>query len=314
MFHHILVPVDRTTRAAEAIEVGRHLAERLGASVVLLRVEEPITDMAEVIKDHQDLDRAVTVLRKQGLDVSYAVEYGRPAEGIAEEAALQHADLIVMAPHQRRRLESLRHPSVTARMFSRAQAPILIWPDASPGRTFSSFLNVPGSVIMVPLDGSEVAEQALPFATALAGEYCRPILLLYIVAPPVMIAAGPGPYQMEVTNQSDLEHDARCYLRSVRERLHDAGSTFVSSMVLPGAPAAEILRAAETHNGSLLVMSTHGRSGLPHVIMGSVATEVMRRTPLPLLVVPPHVAMPAHLPLKSAIEESPTQSESATAH
>jgi nucleotide-binding universal stress UspA family protein len=272
--------------------------------------------MAEVIKDHQDLDREVTALREQGLDVRYAVEYGHPDEGIAEEAALQHADLIVMAPHHRRRLESLRHPSVTARMFSRAPAPILVWPDASPGRAFSNFLNVAGSAIVVPLDGSDVAERALPFATAFAREYSRPILLLRIVAPVVMSGspgAGAEAYWMEVTSQSDLEHEARCYLRSVRERLHEAGCASVYSMALRGVPAAEILRAAETHNGSLVVMSTHGRSGLTHMLMGSVATEVMRRTPLPLLVVPPHAAMPTHFPLESAIEEPPIGPDDATA-
>jgi nucleotide-binding universal stress UspA family protein len=297
MFRRILVPVDTSPRATEALEVARYLAERLDASLVLLRVEQPVVDLTEVIEDNQDLESQVKTLRKQGIDAHFLLQYGRPEQGIADTAEHECSDLIVMAPHARAGLDAFWHPSVTARMFSRAPAPLLIWPDASPGRVFSNFLNVAGSLVLVPLDGSEVAEQALPFAAAFAGEYSRPILLVRVETPAFLTAARPEAHPLEVEVQAEQELEALSYLRSVRWRMINAGYSNTQSMVLRGQPAAAILHVAENHNGSLLVMSTHGRGGLARLLAGSVANEVMRHTPLPLVVVPPHAAAPSRMML-----------------
>jgi nucleotide-binding universal stress UspA family protein len=298
MFRRILVPVDTSPRATEALDVARHLAERLDASLILLRVEQPVVDLRDVIADNQDLEGQVWALRKQGIDAHFLLQYGRPEQGIAETAAHEDTDLIVMAPHTRAGFDALRHPSVTIRMFSRAPAPLLIWPDVSPGKEFSSFLNVAGSLVLVPLDGSTVAEQALPFATAFAREYRRPVVLVRVVTPAFLAGARSETHSLEVETQAEQELEALSYLRSVRWRMISAGYSNTQSMVLRGQPATAILQAAENHNGSLLVMSTHGRGGLTRLLAGSVAAEVMRHTPLPLLVVPPRAPAPLSMRLE----------------
>jgi nucleotide-binding universal stress UspA family protein len=301
MFHCILVPVDTSTRAAEAVDVGRHLAKRLSAHLVLLRVAEPVADMAEVTAANQELGRQIEMLRDQGLDARYILDYGHPENVIAQTASAHQVDLIVTAPHRRTQIEALRHPSVTARLFSRAPAPLLVWPEASPDRSISTLLNIAGSLVIVPLDGSALAEQALPFAVALAREFRRPLLLLRVVTPAFLNAAGERAYWPEVATQAKQEMQAQRYLRAVRQRLASAGLSDVQSMRVRGEAAEAILQVAATHNGSLLVMSTHGRGGFARLLAGSVATTVMHATPLPLLVVPPHATpMPA-----DSAQESP---------
>jgi nucleotide-binding universal stress UspA family protein len=308
MFRRILVPLDTTSRAREALDVARHLAERFDASLVLLRIEQPVVDLPEVIADNQDLERRVQSLRIQGIDAHFLLQFGRIDHEIAETAAHQVADLIVMAPHTRTGLDAFWHPSVTARTFSRAPAPLLIWPDVSPSRAPSSFLTVAGSLVMVPLDGSAVAEQALPLAVAFAREYSRPILLVRVVTPVFLTTARPEAHPLEVETQAEQELVALHYLRSVRQRLVDAGFKNAQSMLLRGDPAAELRLVAETHDGSLLVMSTHGRGGLARLFAGSVAAAVMRHTALPLLVVPPHAAAQPEMVLE------PTAGVFATGH
>ena len=316
MFRRILVPVDISARAQEAVEVAGRLAERLHASLTVLHVEEPIVDLATVMADNQDLERQAKSLRGQGIDAHYLLQYGWPPQGIAETAAYEDADLIVMAPHRREGLEGRLHPSVTARMFARAPAPLLIWPDASDassGRVVADLLTLAGSLIIVPLDGSEVAEQALPFAAAFASEYCVPLLLVRVVPPVFLTGVSSEAYRLEVETWAERECEALCYLRSVRWRMIGAGFPHTQSMLLRGTPAAAIRRVAETHDGSLLVMSTHGRSGLTRFLAGSVATAVMRHTPLPLLVVPSHVATPSGVLLAPQDHVSTKAYESAQA-
>lgn len=288
MFRRILVPVDGSPRGASAVEAARHLARRTGASMVLLHVQEPMTYLEDVVKVNQELDLQVRELRTEGIDARHVVEFGSPEAGIAETASSQHADLIIMAPHRRSTLDALIHPSVTAHMFAESSTPLLIWPERGSCRDCTKFLNIPGALVIVPLDGSELAEQALPFATACAREYRCPVLLVRDIAPYTLMGAGLETSSLETEYLAGEVHTAQTYLAGVRKRLDVESRISAQSMVLVGQPEHELLRLAETHDGSLMVMSTHGRSGITRMLLGSVTTRVMRDAPLPLLVVPPH--------------------------
>src|SRR5690242_17986527 len=122
MFHRLLVPTDGSPRDDEAIAIARHLAQRFAASIVLLRVEALFVSLEAVVADNQGLEAHVRDLRALGLDARHLVGYGQPTSGIAEAADELHADLVVMAPHQRAHLDAWLHPSVTARTVARSPA------------------------------------------------------------------------------------------------------------------------------------------------------------------------------------------------
>jgi nucleotide-binding universal stress UspA family protein len=130
--------------------------------------------------------------------------------------------------------------------------------------------------IMVPLDGSRLAEVALPEAF----EFARRggTLVLMRAAEAVRLPAA-DPTESQVT----AVREAEGYLTSIAERARKAGVQKVETSVWYGPPAESIIDAARTRGIDLIVMSSHGRSGLGRLVLGSVAETVLRGTTTPIL-------------------------------
>ncbi len=131
--------------------------------------------------------------------------------------------------------------------------------------------------ILVPLDGSTLAEAALWKAVELAGGATLSLLR----AAEAHTIPGADPVDAQVSAVREAEE----YLASVLRRLKERGVTNVETHVWYGPPAAAIVEAADVQKVTLIVMSTHGRSGLGRLILGSVAESVLRGTRTPILVV-----------------------------
>lgn len=301
MFRHLLVPTDGSDQLRIALPLVRHLASRTGASVALVCVESPIVNMGDVLDNSsalvghteklQRLEQSIEELQREGIAAHYDVEFGRPKHGIQSAAKQHDADLIVLTPHHREGFEAVLHPSITARMFSRAPAPLLIVPEHATNATRSGLLDEVDSVVVVPLDGSELAERALPFAVALAGDYNRGLKLVRVLAPPPDAAAYAA-YERPDRRYQQLVHEARHYMATVQADLKRATGLSVEIEVTIGEPAREIADIAEESPTNLIVMSTHGYGTVGRLLLGSTATEVMWRSDVPVLIVPPHACPP----------------------
>jgi nucleotide-binding universal stress UspA family protein len=146
--------------------------------------------------------------------------------------------------------------------------------------------------ILVPLDGSALAERVLPYVETLAHRFDSTILLVRATTPPEEITpaapAGPTPLTGPTFDPLPvLEAEVRAaatYLAAMAERLTEAGLA-VESIQQDGAPAAVILDTARTREVDLIAMTTHGRGGLARLAFGSVADEVLRHAPCPVLLV-----------------------------
>ena len=137
--------------------------------------------------------------------------------------------------------------------------------------------------VLVPLDGSPLAERALSTACALLRE--RPAATLILVR--AAQAAVGGPWTDPIETQFEVVDEAKSYLAAVAARLRDeAPGRSVKTSVWYGAPASSIVDAAEACRAHLIVMSTHGRTGLRRVVVGSVAESVLRAARTPVLLVP----------------------------
>lgn len=135
---------------------------------------------------------------------------------------------------------------------------------------------IPITTILHPTDFSKPSEYALRFACALARDYRARLLLLHVVEPPVYY----GELGMTVPLPADFHE-------SIQRRLEhlvpaDAGIP-VESLQVEGNASAEILRIAEEKQCSLIVLGTHGRTGLSRVLLGSVAEDVIRHSRIPVL-------------------------------
>jgi nucleotide-binding universal stress UspA family protein len=131
--------------------------------------------------------------------------------------------------------------------------------------------------ILFPTDFSPLSDAALPLATSIARDRQAEIIILHVQIPPAAYAAGElyyGPMEPDI----DL-------LRKTLERVTPNDSTVVCvHHLVMGDPAKEIVRIADDEEVEMIVMSTRGRTGLAHVLMGSVAEKVVRRASCPVLV------------------------------
>jgi nucleotide-binding universal stress UspA family protein len=139
--------------------------------------------------------------------------------------------------------------------------------------------------ILVPLDGSEFAEAALPHARALAQCTGAEIILLRVVRQSVRAYAAPDPLLYN-SFQEDTVAECADYLELVAADLKAAGHK-VATETGTGPVAETILEFAEGLGADLIAMSTHGRSGLARWFIGSTADKVMRAATLPVLLTRP---------------------------
>jgi nucleotide-binding universal stress UspA family protein len=139
--------------------------------------------------------------------------------------------------------------------------------------------------VLVPLDGSMLAEKALAPAIAFARDGASLVLLR-------AAEAHATPFSDPSDAQVAVVRDAEFYLAGVVDRLRRVGVSDVAASVWYGPPVAGIAEAARSHAIDLIVMSTHGRSGLGRLVLGSVAEGVLRATATPILLLRPGAATP----------------------
>ena len=151
--------------------------------------------------------------------------------------------------------------------------------------------------LLVPLDGSQLAEQALTKALDVS-EGGEPTLLLLRAA-----EASTWPGVDPTDEQIRVVHEAEEYLNAVQARLASKGIRKVETSVWYGPPASAIVEAARVGNADLIVMTTHGRSGLGRLILGSVAEAVLRGTSTPIMLLRA-VGAPVEPPIGIAEERS----------
>ena len=143
--------------------------------------------------------------------------------------------------------------------------------------------------ILVPLDGSELAEAAIADALDVANRDSASLMLVRATEARVLPGVDPISAQIEVVN------DAEQYLASVKADLEKRGFCNAETHVWYGPAAPAIIEAARVYKVDLIVMSTHGRTGFGRLVFGSVAESVLRGTAVPILLLRPSEA-PVELP------------------
>lgn len=296
MFDLILVPLDGSAAAAAALTVLAPIPSR---RVRLLTIEADVEGPMLVSLPEWEawraerartgraaLEPAAERLRRQGREVETEVAFGDPAALIVDAAV--GADLIVMASQGRGGAGRVVFGSVADTVSRRADCPTLIVRGGERPATAPSL-----SRLVVPLDGSPLAEGALPMAARLADTLGVPIHLVRVVAPDqwraTLLAELDAPEAYE-RREEEAVRQAETYLAGQVQGLRDR-DLMASSEVRTGSPAAVVLETVVP--GDLIVLSSHGRGGPRRWVLGSVAEQLVRRAPAPVLVVRPAQAAPA---------------------
>jgi nucleotide-binding universal stress UspA family protein len=291
----IVVPLDGSGFAERALPYAASLARTKGSRLILVRAvlahtfpgADPTEAQITVTRQAEDELRAIVErLHADGLAAEPHVYYDEAARAILDAAEAQGAEAIVMSTHGRSAPGRWVYGSVADRVLRRASVPVLLvpatcerqWPADGPLH------------VLVPLDGSDFAQEALTQAGALAGGREVVLHLLYVVEPPPPMLTG-GAYIADFNPQAEQAralHD----LGITAHRLQAAGRCTVLDAVV-GDPATEISAAARAHGAHLIALATHGRGGLSRFLLGSVASGVLQRASVPLLLVRPRAAQTA---------------------
>jgi len=297
----ILVPLDGSTLAAQALPYAQAVASR-DADLLLLRVE-PVPESfalvggevyatADQLRDaaqsqaERELAPSVATLRAAGFRADAVVAFGAPADGILRVAAEARRGLIVLASHGRGAAGRVVFGSVADRVAHASPVPVLIVRAAEEAPAAAA-APAPIARLVVPLDGSDLARSALPVASEVAARLVVPVRLVQaILARAELELAGTGlpvPREVYAELEQRAEEDARRGLEAAAATLRAAGVE-ATTEVWRGPAAAVIAGACRA--GDVIVMSSHGRSGVGRWLLGSVAEQLVRTTPVPVLLVP----------------------------
>jgi nucleotide-binding universal stress UspA family protein len=319
MFARILVPLDGSERAERALAVAGRLARASHGLVILLRVVNDIPDTSALLataplphadyldrderEARQYLDAVVSAAPLRGVRVETRVEFGISAEIILDSASAFHADAIVLCSHGRTGLTRWALGSVAQQIVRRATIPTVLLRERGglpgPAAVEREKEGVRLFRMLIPLDGSELAEAALEPAISFGALMMAPDdFEIHLVR--ILPFIRTQEYDA-LREQAALE--ASAYLERIAKRIgaspDGAHAHVTTGIVYDLDVAAALSRIAEASPGvvgtavvdgcDMIAMATHGRTGLARLAMGSVTDRALSATTLPALIVRPQI-------------------------
>lgn len=304
MLQSLLVPLDGSNFSERSLPLAGQIARATGATLHLAHVHVPYepdqllsntqfhfegVDMTDYDSGHREQERAYLTglaakVGEDGTPVDAKLLEGR---GVADELVTYanevETDMILMTSHGYSGFSRLWLGSVAGEMIRRSTLPLLV---IHPGEREGELEGVVAvRHILIPLDGSKLAESVLGPAGELARATGARLTLAHVLTVPNGLGPrilSPAPEKVE----RDLE-DAREYLGATAEVLRQNGLEVATHAAAGRVPALAIARLAEQLNANVIALATHGYGGLKRTLLGSVADKLLRVSEIPLLVMRP---------------------------
>lgn len=296
MSMRILVCLDGSSRAEGALPYAMACARAAGPRAELILAEVPeatyfhpryvsevFGELPQILHERVAgyLQNLVTALAGRGYRARPASPHGPVCDALLAEAEREKVSLIVLTSHGRTGLGRWMMGSVAERIVRHSTVPVLLVPDvAHSGCPWQDVDPLPPlRSALIPLDGSALSEKVFRFPSLVP---IRPELVHLVYACNTRFAL------LEPGEQAELVSEAEAYLARVAGSPELAGFE-VTVTVDEGAPAEAILLASEDVESDFIAMTTSGRSGLSHFLLGSVAEKVARASARPVLLINPTV-------------------------
>jgi nucleotide-binding universal stress UspA family protein len=300
MYSKLLIPLDGSQTAEKVLPYARYLAGKFRIPIELLAV----VDIAEMAA-HLSADRArfldtmvedgvkhsTVYLRGvastfPGADVKCSVERGRAEEVIVEKGDADRAMMITMATHGRSGLNRFLLGSVAEKVLRGTATPLLLIRATEEAKSAGEAAL---KSIIVPLDGSELAESVLPMVAGLAKTLDLEVELFRAYHIPYNVYAGDEGYYAGNFDEliASVREEASEYLDKKIAELKKLGVAKVSCVTKEGFAGDEIIAVGRNTPGGLIAMCSHGRSGVKRWVLGSVAETVVRHSGGPVLITRP---------------------------
>lgn len=321
MYKRLLVPLDGSELAEQSLGYAKELAGRLDLEVVLLHVASlAASDSLPMYQAY--VEHAAEILRLEAAEVlkrvgpspegrSFQVKgevvEGYPADEILRYAADHEIDLILMVTHGRSGIRRWLLGSVADKVLQTSWLPIFLVRAGAKAAVYGDRLR-----FLVPLDGSELAELALPHVETLAKQRSTEpveVVLMRVCEPLIVPPIGAPEASLNWTKVAE-EHMAGTrqaaeeYLGKIRDRFSEAGMKVILQ-VSEGRPADEIIDYVNKDKFDLVIMATHGRSGIGRWAYGSVGGRVLLGASCPIFLVRPPLKDAAPSALITAVRTLP---------
>lgn len=301
MFRSILVPLDGSDYSAEALPLAETLLRLNYGRLELVMVHVPIpvwytpeggvgdmTAFEELAKEREleYLHRTAKRLSQAGLSVNSTLLVGEVSEAIVRFVKERGIDLVVMTTHARKGIPRLWLGSVADRLIRSLHIPVLVNHPAHTGMTPPTLRR-----ILVPLDGSRLAESVLEQAKTIA-RLAGAELLLVTVVEPISASLPPMQYPTEIPLETigKREELGRNYLHKMEAQLEAEGFRVQARVVVGRKVSRQIIAVAREEHCDMIVIATHGLGGFDRLVLGSVADQVVRgSSQIPFLVLRPAV-------------------------
>jgi nucleotide-binding universal stress UspA family protein len=300
---NIVVPIDFSEMSAQAIQIAKGLARRFGASIHLAHVRQlnyaadfvapapPIVPFSFMTYEQNAEQAALKDLKKVASECGvssancHMLGGAPPFDEICRLGQTIPADLIVMPTHGRTGLKHVILGSTAERIVQHSSCPVLVTRGNSAQSKNGSRFKI--RTILVPVDFSSCSREGLRYAIAFANEFEAKIILLHATYLGYIYSSeGTAIYDipgLQKAARKNAERKMRELVRSV-----NFGAVKFEAAFTEGSPALDICGFPKDHDVDLIITSTHGFTGLKHILIGSIAEQVVRRAPCSVLVVPSH--------------------------
>ena len=289
MFRSLLVPLDGSTMAEQALVPAGDIARRLGATLALAVVhpwgtpeDAPFAGTEADASLRASEERYLREVRERvaatfRVPAEVALLAGEPVAALAAFAAERRVDLVVSSTHGRGALTRALRGSVALRLAHTVACPVLL---LKPQQETSAPPDPDGFVrILVPLDGSPLAETSLEPALALAASRQLLVYLVQVVSP----------FGTSGQDLLDRQRSASMYLTAIAERLERRGIRVDTRVVTRSSAEAGIVSLAARWDVDLIALTTRDRGEGARTLLGSVADGAVRNASMPVLVCHPTV-------------------------
>lgn len=281
----ILLPLDASDASLQPLGLTAELARALRADLHFLWVDaaDQRERPAPEFPSREEVDEAVWFAEPERLSdaaqtsgfqpsLTRALAFGPKASGVIADYCAEHSiDLVIMATRRRGLVSRLLEPSTATEVVRHAECSVLVVPDDS----LEDVIAIPPQVLAA-VDFSDQSLRAMAIAADLRDGLEGDLFLVHVeAAPHVEEAAG-----LATVSAGELERS-----RSQLEQAAETVEIEAELLVRRGAPAATILRVVDEVDADLLVLGSHGRTGVQRLVLGSVAERVIARSPIPVLVV-----------------------------
>ncbi len=266
-FERILLATDGSEYSNSAIAIAGEMARKCGAKlyIVSIALNNPSTESLEPSRGAEAERMAMANVeaardRLGCTDCEIRVlQDANPAPAIVEAAEKLRADVIVMGRRGRRGLARWKLGHATARVVGKAPCPVLVVPESA---------RMWRNKVLLATDGSRYGDTAAVIAGNIAVMCALPLTAISVVLP---------------SHAPERRREAQQALERVRQVMSEKGVR-VDIRLLEGRPEQAIVEAAEKEGADLVVMGSHGRTGLDKVLMGSVSERVLNQTSCPILI------------------------------